>query len=125
VVEAMVALVLADHKLLTGRNAGSRRFPHKDMMTAHITVPVALASKPYDVVIADRALDDAQRYLAPYRARRPPLLVSDEEVWAAQGRRLACGLGPVEAVPILVLGRGEQELGIAGDADRPPAGRGN
>ena len=30
------------------------------------------------------------------------LVVSDEQVWAAQGERLRRGLGPVEAVPILV-----------------------
>ena len=71
-------------------------------MTANITVPVALASKPYDVVIADRALDDAHRHLAPFARGGRLLIVSDDAVWAAQGRRFARGLDPVEAVPILV-----------------------
>jgi len=71
-------------------------------MTQPLIIPVSLAAHPYDVVIADHALDHAHQYLARYARAGRLLVVSDETVWAAQGERLTRGLAPVAAVPILV-----------------------
>jgi len=71
-------------------------------MTELTTIPVPLATNPYDVVIADHALDAAHGHIARYARAGRLLVVSDEAVWAAQGERLTHGLAPVEALPILV-----------------------
>ena len=66
------------------------------------TIPVALADRSYDVVIADDALDRAADHLARYARADRLVVVSDETVWAAQGDRLTRGLAPFQPIPILV-----------------------
>ena len=65
-------------------------------------VRVDLGKRGYDVVIEDGLLDRAARHLASVTRDGRLVVVSDEAVWAAQGERLRAGLGPIEAVPLLV-----------------------
>lgn len=66
------------------------------------TVKVALAARSYDIMIGDGLLDRAGEQLARVAPNGRLLVVSDEQVWAAQGERLRRGLGGVEAVPVIV-----------------------
>jgi 3-dehydroquinate synthase len=61
------------------------------------TVEVALGERRYTVAIGAGLLDRAGELLAPHRNGARTVVVSDENVWAAQGRRLA-GLGGVRVV---------------------------
>ncbi|HEV2079973.1 MAG TPA: 3-dehydroquinate synthase [Allosphingosinicella sp.] len=63
---------------------------------------VALGGRSYDVLIEEGLLDRADGYLGPYVRGNRLIVVSDENVWAAQGERLSRGLGRVEPVPILL-----------------------
>ncbi|HEX8216113.1 MAG TPA: 3-dehydroquinate synthase family protein, partial [Allosphingosinicella sp.] len=65
-------------------------------------VRVALGARSYDVLIADRLLERAGEHLAPFARDGRLVIVSDETVWAAQGKRLIGGLGAIEAVPVLI-----------------------
>jgi len=65
-------------------------------------VTVALGARSYDVIIADGVIEQAAEHLAAFAPGGRLAVVSDETVWAAQGERLARGLGTVEAVPLLV-----------------------
>jgi 3-dehydroquinate synthase len=65
-------------------------------------VTVALGSRSYDVLIGGGLLDQAHQHLAPFARKGGLVVVSDENVWAAQGERLVRGLAPIEAVPLLV-----------------------
>jgi 3-dehydroquinate synthase len=65
-------------------------------------VTVGLGDRSYDVLIEGGLLDRAAGHLAPLARGGRLVVVSDETVWAAQGARLLRGLGPVEAVPLLV-----------------------
>ena len=65
-------------------------------------VKVALGARSYDILIADGLLDRAGEHLAPLARDGRLIVVSDETVWRAQGRRLIDGLAPVEALPILI-----------------------
>ncbi|HEX5182750.1 MAG TPA: 3-dehydroquinate synthase [Allosphingosinicella sp.] len=63
-------------------------------------VEVRLGDRSYDVRIAQGLLGRAGEALAPYARGGRLVVVSDEQVWAAQGERLrGCGL---EIVPIVV-----------------------
>jgi 3-dehydroquinate synthase len=66
------------------------------------TVRVALGARSYDIVIGHGLLDEAGERLGPYARGGRLVVVTDETVWAAQGARLAAGLGPTEAVPVAV-----------------------
>jgi len=65
-------------------------------------VTVALDARSYDILIEDGLLERSLEHLAPLARGGRLLVVSDEQVWAAQGERLRRGLGHVEAVPLLV-----------------------
>jgi len=65
-------------------------------------VTVALDARSYDIFIEDGLIERSQEHLAPLARGGRLLVVSDEQVWAAQGERLWRGLGNVEAVPLLV-----------------------
>lgn len=65
-------------------------------------VNVQLGERSYDIRIEAGALDEARRHLEPLARSNRLIVISDEEVWAAQGARLSRGLAPVEAVPILI-----------------------
>jgi len=65
-------------------------------------IPVALGERSYDVVIADGLLDQAGERLASYARGNRLIIISDVNVWAAQGERLIRALGGLEAVPIIL-----------------------
>jgi len=65
------------------------------------TVHVSLGPRSYDILIQEGALENAAAHLAPY-SRGRLIIVSDENVWAAQGEALLRGLGPIQAELILV-----------------------
>lgn len=65
-------------------------------------VPVALGERSYNVHIAPGLLDSASEHLQPFITRDRLIVVSDEQVWAAQGQRLAAALGGIALEPVLV-----------------------
>lgn len=79
-------------------------------------VPVALGARSYDVIIEAGLLERAVELLAPYARGGRLVVVTDGNVWAAQGGRLVRGLGRIEAVPV-VLPPGEESKSWAGLAD--------
>ena len=83
-------------------------------------IGVALGARSYEILIEDGLLERAAEHLKPLAREGRLLVVSDERVWAAQGERLRRGLGPVEAVPILVPAGEESKSwrGLEGVVDR-------
>ena len=65
-------------------------------------VNVGLGARGYDIVIEKGLLDQAHRQLQPYSRNSRIVVVSDHQVWQAQGERLRSGLAPLEVVPILL-----------------------
>jgi 3-dehydroquinate synthase len=65
-------------------------------------VTVALDARSYDILIEDGLLERSLEHLGPLARGGRLLVVSDEQVWAAQGGRLRRGLGNIEPVPVLV-----------------------
>jgi 3-dehydroquinate synthase len=63
-------------------------------------VDVALGERSYQIAIAEGLLERAGEFLAPYARRGRMIIVSDEQVWAAQGSRLKAE--GIELVPVLV-----------------------
>lgn len=63
---------------------------------------VELGERGYDILIGHGLLARAHEHLVPFAPRRRLLVISDEQVWAAQGERLCRGLHPILAEPILV-----------------------
>ncbi len=63
---------------------------------------VALGARSYDVRIEEGVLERAREHLAPFVRRNRLIVVTDANVWAAQGSRLSVGLGPIEAAPIML-----------------------
>jgi 3-dehydroquinate synthase len=63
-------------------------------------VKVALGERSYTIAIAAGLLDQAGKLLAPYARSGRIVAVSDENVWAAQGARLAAS--GFDVVPVLV-----------------------
>jgi 3-dehydroquinate synthase len=62
---------------------------------------VALGERSYDIVIEEGVLDRAEEHLAPLARDGRLIIVSDENVWAAQGERLTRGLGSLAAEPVV------------------------
>jgi 3-dehydroquinate synthase len=58
-------------------------------------VKVDLGARSYDVRIDDGLLDRAHEPLASFARDGRLVVVSDENVWAAQGARLQRGLAPI------------------------------
>ena len=69
-------------------------------------VRAALGARSYDIVIEHGLLDRAAERLVPYARGGRLIVVTDENVWPAQGGRLVRALGEIELVPI-VLAAGE------------------
>lgn len=65
-------------------------------------VTAAFGARSYDILIGEGLLGQAAAHLAPKARDERLIVISDETVWAAQGGRLQAGLGPIEAVPLLV-----------------------
>ncbi|MEO5774688.1 MAG: 3-dehydroquinate synthase [Sphingomicrobium sp.] len=77
-------------------------------------VRVALGERSYDVHIAPGLLEHAREHLQPFIRRDRLIVVSDEQVWAAQGQRLNSALD-VEIVPVLVPpGEASKSWGVLG-----------
>ncbi|MET1111808.1 MAG: 3-dehydroquinate synthase family protein, partial [Allosphingosinicella sp.] len=66
------------------------------------TVPVALGARSYDVLIGHGLLDRAGEHLGPYARDGRLVVITDADVWEAQGPRLVRGLGDIRVVPIVV-----------------------
>jgi 3-dehydroquinate synthase len=66
------------------------------------TLTVALGARSYEIRIGHGLIDEAEGHLGPLARDGRLIVVSDETVWDAQGERLRAGLGPIEAVPLLV-----------------------
>jgi 3-dehydroquinate synthase len=80
-------------------------------------IDVALGARSYPVLIGEGLLERAAELLAPYAVSGRLVVVSDENVWAAQGERLAAAL-PVEPV-IVPAGEGSKSWeGLAALAER-------
>jgi 3-dehydroquinate synthase len=62
-------------------------------------IDVALGDRAYPVHIGAGLLERADEMLAPFVRGRRPVLVSDENVWAKQGRRLALEVQPILLPP--------------------------
>ena len=65
-------------------------------------IEVALGERSYPVIIEQGLLDRAGTYLADFARDNRLVVVTDENVWAAQGERLIRGLGGIEAVPVVL-----------------------
>jgi 3-dehydroquinate synthase len=65
-------------------------------------VPVALGERSYDVLIAPGLIAEAGERLAPFARNGRIVIVSDENVWKAQGATLERGLRPIAADLILI-----------------------
>ncbi len=72
----------------------------------------ALGARSYDVVIEEGAIDRARDHLEGFARGNRLIVVSDETVWAAQGRRLSAALSPIQVLPI-VLPPGERTKSFA------------
>lgn len=78
-------------------------------------VRVALGERSYDVHIAPGLLDGAREHLQPFLGRNRLVVISDEQVWAAQGQRLGAALDGIELAPLLVpAGEGSKSWGVLG-----------
>ncbi len=84
------------------------------------TIPVALGERSYEVRIEEGALERAADHFAPFARDGRLVIVTDENVWAAQGERLRRGLGAIQAVPIVLPpGEGSKSWAtLAGLVDR-------
>ena len=69
-----------------------------------IRIAVDTGERPYEVLIGSNLLDAAGAQLVGYAPGGLVAVVSDENVWAAQGARLAAALsrGGIEALPLLI-----------------------
>jgi 3-dehydroquinate synthase len=67
-----------------------------------ITIEVAAGARPYPVWIGRDLLGQAGALLAPFARAGRLVIVTDENVWAAQGERLVAGLGSFRAEPIIL-----------------------
>jgi 3-dehydroquinate synthase len=64
------------------------------------TIEVALGRRSYSVAIGTGLIDEACERLAPYAPSKRIVAVTDENVWAAQGARLAAS--GLDVVPLVV-----------------------
>lgn len=78
-------------------------------------VRVALGERSYDVHIAPGLLGNAREHLRPFVQRDRLFVVSDEQVWPAQGQRLAAALDGIALTPVLVPpGESSKSWGVLG-----------
>ena len=80
-----------------------------------LAVPVAVAGKPYDVLIGRDLIDAAGAAIRPMLKRPRLTVVADETVHALHGERLAASLrsAGVEAQPVTIA-PGEEAKSFAG-----------
>jgi 3-dehydroquinate synthase len=65
-------------------------------------IAVSLAERSYDILIEAGLLDRAGPTLEPLARNGRLVVISDEQVWAAQGPRLVAGLGSIRVEPIIL-----------------------
>lgn len=65
-------------------------------------INVALDTRSYEIRIEEGLLERSAEHLEPLARDGRLLVVSDEQVWTAQGEKLRRGLGTIETMPILV-----------------------
>jgi 3-dehydroquinate synthase len=65
-------------------------------------IAVELGDRSYEVRIAAGLLDEAGSHLAPFARQGRLVVISDSEVWTAQGRRLEQSLAGISLLPIIV-----------------------
>ena len=65
-------------------------------------ISVELGARSYRILIGDGLVDEAGEHLARFARDGRLIVVADETVWTVLSQRLQAGLGPIEAVPILV-----------------------
>jgi 3-dehydroquinate synthase len=65
-------------------------------------IEVALGDRSYPVLIEQGLLDRAGAHLAPLARDGRLVVISEENVWAAQGPRFLAGLGNLRAEPIIL-----------------------
>ena len=58
--------------------------------------------RSYDIVIERGLLEKAEDVLAPFARNGRLIVVTDKQVWQAQGQRLVSGLGAVEPIPLIL-----------------------
>ncbi len=79
------------------------------------TVPVALAGKPYDVLIGAGLIDRAGALVAPYLKRGRLAVVMDSTIAALHGARLEAALKAADIEPCpVVIDPGEDQKSFAG-----------
>ncbi|QIK78304.1 3-dehydroquinate synthase [Sphingomonas piscis] len=79
-------------------------------------VPVELGDRAYEVRIAPGLLEQAGKQLQPFIRGGRLVVVSDEQVWAAQGARLTEALDGVDVNPVLVAaGEGSKSFTVLAD----------
>jgi 3-dehydroquinate synthase len=79
-------------------------------------VRVELGARSYDVRIAPGLLAQAGEHLGPLLRGNRALVVSDEQVWAAQGERLSAALDGMVVEPVLVSpGEGSKSFPVLAD----------
>ncbi|MEX0645590.1 MAG: 3-dehydroquinate synthase [Parvularculaceae bacterium] len=72
-------------------------------MKTYERVSVGLGDRAYDIIIGSGALDEAGALLAPQLSRLRTVVVTDENVFAAQGKRLADSLSAAGIVAQTVI----------------------
>ena len=74
------------------------------MSIAPVRIDAEINGRACPILIEAGLIDRAGEALAPYAAAGRLIIVSDETVWAAQGRRLTAGLAAsgIQPVPVLV-----------------------
>src|SRR5687768_9411643 len=65
-------------------------------------VRVDLGARSYDVRVAPGLLEEAGEHLRPLLRNGRAIVVSDEQVWAAQGSRFSAALDGLTVEPVLV-----------------------
>ena len=79
-------------------------------------VPVELGDRSYEVRIAPGLLARAGEHLRPLLRRDRAIVISDEQVWAAQGARFCAALKGLSVEPVLVSpGEGSKSFPVLAD----------
>src|SRR5438309_3242809 len=76
-------------------------------------IEVALGKRSYDVLIEQRLIDRCAEFLAPLARGGRLLVISDENVWASAGARLAAAVGNIR-LDSIVVNAGEESKSWAG-----------
>ncbi|MDP1632299.1 MAG: 3-dehydroquinate synthase [Caulobacter sp.] len=82
------------------------------------TIPVGLGARSYDVLVGPGLIDRAGEHIAPFLPARRTTIVTDSNVGAHHGERLAVSLEQADvAVDVITVPAGEESKSFAGLAD--------